>query len=221
MACVASVILYTLSTMAGTAARAADLDVSVQDSAARGVAGIVVIAEADRPEKDHGAVRTVIMDQIHMQFVPNILVVQTGSAVEFPNSDQIKHQVYSFSAAKKFELSLYAGHKYPPVIFDRAGLVTVGCNIHDNMIGYIYVTDSPFFGRTDKSGRTSLRGLPPGDYTLTIWHPGMHEASGKTVQRHISLASGAHADEAFTLAHTLRPDMSSMGDMGSMRWAQD
>jgi hypothetical protein len=167
------------------------------------------------------AVRTVVMDQIHMQFVPNILVIQTGSAVDFPNSDQIRHQVYSFSAAKKFELSLYAGHKYPPLVFDHAGLVTMGCNIHDSMIGYIYVTDSPFFGRTDASGQLVLRGLPAGDYTLTIWHPGMHEPDDKTLHRHLSLGANDHSVQLFKLTRQLHPDMNSMGDMGSMRWAQD
>lgn len=156
-----------------------------------------------------------------MQFVPNILVIQTGSSVDFPNSDQIQHQVYSFSRAKRFELSLYAGHKYPPVLFDRAGLVVVGCNIHDNMIGYIYVTDSPFFGRTDAAGQLLLHGLPAGGYTLTLWHPGMHEPTGQTLHRHISLAADEHADQSFTLTHPLRSDMNSMGDMGNMRWAQD
>ncbi len=151
-------------------ASAADLDVGVRDRNDHGIAGLVVLATPDQPTHDRTAVRTVVMDQIHMQFVPNVLVIQTGSAVDFPNSDQIRHQVYSFSAAKSFELSLYAGRKYPPVVFDRAGLVTVGCNIHDNMIGYIYVTDSPFFGRTDSTGHFLLQGLPAGGYTVTVWH---------------------------------------------------
>jgi len=216
-----AVTLCTVLLPANAGVHAGELEVRVQDRTARGVPGVVVIAEPDRPIHGHGAARTAVMDQIHMQFRPNILVIQTGSAVDFPNSDQIRHQVYSFSAAKKFELSLYAGHKYPPVLFDRPGLVIVGCNIHDNMIGYIYVTDSPFFGRTDAAGRVLLHGLPAGDYTLKAWHPGMHEPGGKTLQARLTLAAGARAQQVFTLTRPLLPDMNAMGDMGSMHWAQD
>jgi plastocyanin len=217
----AGVILCTVLLGAALPARSAELAVSVQDGSSRGVTGVVVLAEPDLPMHDRSAVRTVVMDQIRMQFVPNVLVIQTGSGVDFPNSDQIRHQVYSFSAAKTFELSLYAGRKYPPVVFDRAGLVTVGCNIHDNMIGYIYVTDSPFFGRTDASGQLLLHDLPAGGYTLTIWHPGLHEPGGKTPQRHLSLGADERSNQLFKLTRPLHPDMSATGDMGNMRWAQD
>ena len=194
--------------------------VIVQDSSARGAQGIVVIAEPDVAQpRSPSAVRTAVMDQRQMQFVPNVLVVQTGSAVDFPNSDQIEHQVYSFSPAKRFELSLYAGHKYPPVLFDRAGLVVLGCNIHDTMIGYIYVTDSPFFGRTDVAGRLQLHKLPAGGYTLLVWHPGMQERGGSPLRRHVTLAANAQASEEFALTHALHRDMG--GSMGSMRWAED
>jgi plastocyanin len=108
---------------------AAELTISVLDPSGHGVAGVVLVAEPEAAVAGKHPARTTIMDQQNMQFVPNIVVVQTGGGVEFPNSDQIEHQVYSFSAAKTFQLSLYAGHKYPPVIFDRPGLVVVGCNI--------------------------------------------------------------------------------------------
>ena len=93
-----------------------------------------------------------IMDQRKLMFVPDVLVVQTGTAVDFPNSDQVRHQVYSFSGAKTFELALYAGRAHAPVVFDRSGLVTLGCNIHDSMVGYIWVTDSPW---SDAAARTA------------------------------------------------------------------
>lgn len=198
------------------AAGAADLGVAVQDAAGHGVAGIVVLAEPEVPSSDRSAVRTVIMDQKQMQFVPDILVIQTGSAVDFPNSDQIKHQVYSFSPAKTFQLSLYAGRRYPPVRFDRPGLVTVGCNIHDFMIGFIYVTDSPFFGRTDADGKLKLHGLADGGYLLTLWHPGMHEPGGSFVRRRVILTADAPASELFQLTHPLHRDMPHMGNK---RWA--
>ena len=193
----------------------ADLTVSVLDSAGHGVAGIVIIAESDAALPDKHLAHTAIMDQQHMQFVPRILVVQSGTGVDFPNSDQIQHQVYSFSAPKSFKLSLYAGHKYPPVVFDRPGLVTLGCNIHDGMLGYIYVTDSPFFGRSDDSGQLQLHGLPAGNYTLTAWHPQLQEAGGSSLQLRLTLADNSQPTPVFHLTHPLRADTTHNGDK---RW---
>jgi plastocyanin len=191
---------------------AADMTVSVLDGAGHGVAGIVIIAESDATRPEKHVARTAIMDQQHMQFVPRILVIQTGTAVDFPNSDQIQHQVYSFSAPKTFKLSLYAGHKYPPIVFDRPGLVTLGCNIHDGMIGYIYVTDSPFFGRSDNSGQLQLHGLPPGNYTLTAWHPQIQEPGGSSLQLRVPVADNGAAPQVFHLTRPLRLEMTHSGD---------
>ncbi|WP_460890864.1 methylamine utilization protein, partial [Ramlibacter alkalitolerans] len=82
-----------------------------------------------------------VMDQVNSEFQPRVLVVTKGSRVRFPNSDTIRHQVYSFSAAKRFELPLYTGTPPEPVVFDRAGVVTLGCNIHDWMKGYVVILD--------------------------------------------------------------------------------
>lgn len=195
---------------------AADMRVSVLDDKGHGVAGVVVIAQAGSRATEKHLVHTEIMDQQHMQFVPNILVVQTGTGVEFPNSDQIQHQVYSFSAAKSFQLSLYAGRKYPPIIFDRPGLVTVGCNIHDSMIGYIYVTDSPYFGRSAADGQLQLHGLPAGNYTLTAWHPLMQESGDNSLSIRLTIGADENATLIFHLTRPLRMDMAHMGDK---RWA--
>jgi plastocyanin len=193
---------------------AADLEASVLDDAGHGVAGIVLIAEPqfELATAKHSAPRTVIMDQQHKQFVPNILVIQTGTAVDFPNSDQIEHQVYSFSPTKPFQLSLYAGHKYPPIVFDKAGLVVVGCNIHDQMIGYLYVTDSPYFGRSDGAGHWQLHDVPPGSYRIIAWHPRMQESVGPLLQQSISVADGTPAAAVFKLSKPLRPSREHGGD---------
>jgi plastocyanin len=198
------------------AAGAAELTVSVIDSAGSGVAGIVIIAMPEIQAPDKHQPRTAIMDQQHMQFVPRVLVIQTGTGVDFPNSDQIQHQVYSFSAPKTFKLSLYAGHKYPPVVFDRPGLVTLGCNIHDNMIAYIYVTDSPFFGRSDESGQLQLHGLPAGNYTLSVSHPQLQEPGGGPPPLRVTLADNAHAAPVFHLTRPLRAEATRDGDT---RWS--
>lgn len=110
-----------------------------------------------------------VMDQVNSEFEPRVLVVTKGSRVRFPNRDRIRHQVYSFSPAKRFELPLYTGTPPDPVVFDQAGVVTLGCNIHDWMKGYIVVVDTPYFALSDAAGRVQLN-APPGEYLLTAWH---------------------------------------------------
>ena len=111
-----------------------------------------------------------IIEQIDKEFVPIVSVFQEGTQVEFPNHDEIRHHVYSFSEAKTFEIPLYRGKPAEPVLFDQAGEVTLGCNIHDWMVAYILVTDTPYFAKTDASGKADLSGLPPGEYTVEAWH---------------------------------------------------
>lgn len=113
---------------------------------------------------------TAIIDQVNKRFVPRVSVVRTGTTITFPNSDRIRHQVYSFSTAKPFTLKLYAGSPKTPVVFDHPGLVVLGCNIHDDMVAFVGVVDSPYFAKTADSGTTSLS-LPPGRYRLHAWHP--------------------------------------------------
>ncbi|WP_338367045.1 methylamine utilization protein [uncultured Pseudoalteromonas sp.] len=111
-----------------------------------------------------------VMDQVNKAFVPNLLVVQKGQQVNFPNSDNIRHHVYSFSQAKPFQLKLYSGQPKEPVTFDQQGVVVLGCNIHDSMVGYIYVANSEHVYKTSRMGKLSLdiTSLPT---TLSVWHP--------------------------------------------------
>jgi plastocyanin len=124
-----------------------------------------------------------VMDQVGSAFTPRVLIVPKGSRVRFPNSDTIRHQVYSFSAAKRFELPLYTGTPPEPVVFDRAGVVTLGCNIHDWMKGYIVVVDTPHYALSGADGRVTLD-APDGEYLLTAWHerlPAIDAAPKQTV----------------------------------------
>jgi hypothetical protein len=109
-----------------------------------------------------------------------------GSPVYFPNKDDVRHHVYSFSAAKRFELPLYVGTPAEPVVFDRPGIVTIGCNIHDWMIGYIYVAETPYFARSGGDGQARLDNLPAGRYVLRVWHPRM-ELSEEATSRAVNL----------------------------------
>ncbi|WP_439654929.1 methylamine utilization protein [Stutzerimonas zhaodongensis] len=149
--------------------QARPVSVQIFDSQGQPVAG-AVLSLAGSPAGN--AVGLAVMDQIDKQFSPAVLAVATGTAVSFPNHDDIRHQVYSFSSAKRFELRLYEGTPSAPVTFDQPGLVVLGCNIHDWMLGYVYVTDDPWFAVSDEQGRIQLN-VPAGQYPSTLWHPAL------------------------------------------------
>jgi plastocyanin len=128
------------------------------------------------------------MAQKGRQFQPTLLVVQTGTSVLFPNFDTVRHHVYSFSAIKKFEIKLYAGTPAAPVVFDKAGTATLGCNIHDQMLSYIHVVDTPYFGVTGPDGQTTLD-LPAGEHRLRVWWPALGETN-PGVEQSIKAGSG-------------------------------
>ncbi|HET8698994.1 MAG TPA: methylamine utilization protein [Gammaproteobacteria bacterium] len=154
--------------MAGRCAAGA-LDVSVIDDHGAPLGLAAVYAIPDKPVTAPPPDETAVMDQSHKAFVPHVLVVQTGTHVDFPNNDTVSHHVYSFSEAKSFELPLYKGDHYPPLVFDNAGVVVLGCNMHDDMLGYIVVVDTPYFALTDRSGKAHLPALPAGHYTVRVW----------------------------------------------------
>jgi len=126
--------------------------------------------------------------QINKTFVPKMTIVQTGTDISFPNKDSIGHDVYSFSPAKTFELKLYSGVPSKPVLFDKSGLVTIGCNIHDQMIAYVMVVDTPYFAKTDAHGVARLEGLLPGDYDVKAWHYSLADGA-PPIMRRISVQS--------------------------------
>jgi plastocyanin len=170
---IAAALACLVALVAAAACRAGELTVSVLDPSGHAVTDVVVVvapAESGTPPA-MPASPVAIMDQRNRAFSPRILVVRAGTSVEFPNNDTVSHQVYSFSPAKKFKLALYKGQLHPPVTFDRSGLVVLGCNIHDQMVGYIYVTDAPFFGKTDTSGTLRMPGLSAGEYRISVWSP--------------------------------------------------
>ncbi|SAL81228.1 hypothetical protein AWB68_06064 [Caballeronia choica] len=156
--------------LAATRANAASVRVQVVDQTGAAVTDAVVYATPVSgklpPTKPAGA----IIDQVKRHFVPLVSVVQAGASVTFPNKDNIEHDVYSFSPAKRFELNLYHGIPASPVVFDKAGLVVMGCNIHDQMLAYLLIVDTPWFAKTDASGQATIDNLPTDAYRLTAWH---------------------------------------------------
>lgn len=141
------------------------------------------------------------ISQIGQEYEPLVTPVRTGSPVEFPNLDTVQHHVYSVSKPKRFEIPLYDRGRSEIVVFDQPGVVTLGCNIHDWMLAYVVVLDTPWFAKTSAEGRAALANVPSGRYRLDLWHPRL----AKPLQREVTITSGpAAASEEFTV--TLRPD---------------
>ena len=170
-------------------AHSATVTVHVQDASGRPLTDAVAYLESAQASKALAAAKPgnpVEISQIARQFDPRVSVVPVGAMVSFPNKDAVRHHVYSFSPAKTFELKLYSGTPASPVQFDKAGVAVLGCNIHDNMVAWVVVVDTPYFGRSAKAAPVSLINVPAGNYRLRVWHPG--------------LAVGAGAlDQAFTM----------------------
>ncbi len=154
-----------------TAAGAATVQVLAQGKGSQPLADVVLLLE---PQGAKVAVKPLTQVEIAQQarrFVPAVTVVPLGTKVQFPNQDTVRHHVYSFSPAKEFELKLYVGRPGNPVEFDRASLVVLGCNIHDTMVGWVVVSDTPWYAKSPASGRATLADVPPGSYMLRSWHP--------------------------------------------------
>ena len=154
-------------------ATAAPQTITVVDEAGQALAEAAVsITVKSTPASTSG--KTVDMAQRDKQFAPRLVVIQTGTSVNFPNFDTVRHHVYSFSSAKSFEIKLYTGRPSAPVTFDKPGTATLGCNIHDNMVGHIHVVDTPYFGVTNGRGKVDID-VPAGDHRVRVWHPKMGE----------------------------------------------
>jgi plastocyanin len=156
-----------------------------------------------------------IMDQFNKTFVPEMLPVAVGTQVKFPNRDQIRHHVYSFSRPKRFELPLYKGEEAPPVLFDKPGVVKIGCNIHDWMSAVILVLPNDRFVVTKEDGTFSLPGLDAGSYTITAWHAQSRDKTEDLAQR-VEIAG---SDPQLTFKLALAPARSRPATRGA-RWDQ-
>lgn len=179
------------------------LNVTITDSSGNPVSNAVVSAYSHN-QQNHSettADKTGIVDQVDKKFVSQVTPVQVGTTISFPNHDQIRHHVYSFSSAKTFEIPLYKGVPTKPIVFKQEGIVTLGCNIHDWMFAYIVVIASPYFAKTDQQGRTSLI-LPAGDYELRFWH---QDADEKTQNSQQSITINATEEASISVEFSLKP----------------
>ncbi|MEO7503990.1 MAG: methylamine utilization protein [Sphingomicrobium sp.] len=185
--------LLTFCAMVGAwagPAVAGTLDVRVTDAAGRPVADAVVIVRAvGRATPLPRRTNALKVEQRDLQFHPFVTIVPVGSSVSFPNFDKTRHHVYSFSAPKKFELKLFASEQSRSVTFDKAGVVAIGCNIHDQMAAFLYVSDSAWTARSDARGVASIDGLPAGAVSVSLFHPYLR-APGSVVARSMTLSGG-------------------------------
>jgi plastocyanin len=142
------------------------------------------------------------MVQQNIAFAPHVLIVPIGATVRFPNRDKVRHHVYSFSRAAKFELKLFGKDETRSYTFTTEGAVALGCNIHDSMSGFIKVVDTPFAAKSNGAGAARLAGLPAGLSRITIWHPKLRGKDNEMTASVPATATGS-VSRAFTLA--LRP----------------
>jgi plastocyanin len=174
--------MLVLAALATGTADSATVSGRVATPDGQGVADAVVFVNTSKPSRSTAATPRAEMNQVDKTFVPAVLPIVAGTRVFFPNSDQIQHHVYSFSRTKSFELPLYRGEEAPPVVFDKPGVVKLGCNIHDWMSAVILVLPSPHFTVTDADGRYALRDLPAGEYSFVAWHERSREKTEKSTR---------------------------------------
>jgi plastocyanin len=168
MALRALVALFAL--VAGNAG-AATFEALVRTPAGKPLADAAVVLEPLTPAPPSKSRAHATIEQRGAEFIPFVTVVQTGTPVDFPNNDTVRHHVYSFSQPKRFEIKLYAGKPGQPITFDKPGEVDIGCNIHDWMEAHVLVVESPWFGKTAPDGQVRIAKLPAGRYRLQLWHP--------------------------------------------------
>ena len=190
-----------LTLLAGPLA-AATLTVTVRDERGQAVPEAVVFLESAEAARLVKPLAQAEMAQRDKAFQPAVLVVPVGTQVSFPNRDTVRHHVYSFSPAKRFELKLYLGTPANPVLFDRPGVVVLGCNIHDQMLSHILVVETPWYGLSNAAGQLSLRELPAGSYRLRTWHARL--PVGDPAQQQ-TLRLGAEPQSVDVVLRTLGP----------------
>jgi plastocyanin len=207
-----------LSLLVAAPAAAADLRVQVNDQRGRPVADAVVGVLLPPGAKPPAAppTRTHTVNQVSLTFVPYIEILRPGDSVVFHNSDRTRHHVYSFSAAKSFEFMLSPGQASDALLLERTGVIAVGCNIHDSMINYLYVTDAPWTARTGEDGVAVFNGVPAGSYSVQAWQPRLRPGRAPSLQEHVGLAEGKATQVSFQLS--LLPDSRRQPDRERARY---
>lgn len=181
-----SVVTFCLMTgpVPSQAAASGNLSIAVRDTKGMPVRdAVVMIYPANaRASGNFQLPGRPVMNQRDIAFDPGTLIIAPGTVVSFPNRDRVRHNVYSFSKAAKFSMKLYGRDQSRSHRFPIAGTVALGCNIHDEMKGYIKIVDTPYAGKTDHNGLVAIKGLPGGGAELKVWHPKNRVRGGETSQ---------------------------------------
>jgi plastocyanin len=204
--------LGTFAALLCTCAAAATVDVRIVDSAGAPAANAVVSL---MPDENGAAIaartpRQSVIDQRHETFLPLVVIVRKGGRVIFTNNDTTMHQVYSFSPIKQFEFEIDRGRTSTPVVFDKAGVAAIGCNIHDNMVAFVYVADAPIAVITDEEGKARIEDVPEGAYHVAVWHPQLRIGRRPAPS---ALNVGAHAVSFSATLPLLQSAMPAMSHM--------
>lgn len=187
--------------------QAAELQLKVSDAQGQPLKdAVAALIPEQKPTFDQPLVA--VIDQHNKMFTPGIMAIRTNTLVKFPNSDDIRHHVYSFSPAKKFELRLYHGMTAEPVLFDKPGTVVLGCNIHDSMVAYIFVVDTDYYAVGDDQGNIRIK-APAGKYLLQVFHP-RQTASGPEIS--VALDEKASLQQNIKLENLASDSKEKTGD---------
>ncbi len=211
--------LGILFLLAGPPCAAAELQVGIVDQRGKPVADAVVTvlpASGTRTQAQAPGSRTKTINQSALTFVPYIEVFRPGDQVVFHNSDKTRHHVYSFSPVKAFEFMLNPGQSSTAISLEKSGVVAVGCNIHDSMITYLYVTDAPWIVRASAAGKAIVRDLPAGTYTVRVWQPRLRPGKPDLVQSGVVVTAQENKPLQFKL--NLLPDSRRKFDREQTRY---
>lgn len=208
-------LLLMLAMAIAPVAKAASLSVHVIDQNSRPVEDAVVMLSGDGLAT-RSPPATYTIDQKQLTFLPFVQVLRPGDSVVFRNSDRTRHHVYSFSTTRAFEFVLAPGESSAPLALPRAGVAAVGCNIHDGMINYLYVTAARAV-RTDARGVADFTALPPGRVEVRVWQPRLPPGHPEGL-RQATLELSATDAPTLQVAVRLRPDPRRMPDHERMRY---
>jgi len=181
-------LLATTFTLCLLPAHAVPVTVQLRGASGQPLSGAAVAIEV-KGRTGKSTTAKAEMGQRDRQFTPQLLIVQTGTAVSFPNFDTVRHHVYSFSPIKVIDIKLYSGTPAEPIVFDKPGVATLGCNIHDRMSAHIVVVDTPTFARTDDKGQASFD-LPAGEHVVKAWHAGLKSPTLQSLRLEVPAAGG-------------------------------
>jgi plastocyanin len=202
--------VLVMCALAGVSAAAATVNVTVVDKNAMPASDTVITLEPEGGSAPTHLPEKAVIDQRNETFIPLVVVVRKGGRVLFTNNDVTMHQVYSFSPIKQFQFVIKQGEVSTPVVFDQSGVAAIGCNIHDQMIAYVFVGEAPFAAVSDPEGRAVIADVPAGRYRISLWHPQLPVGEAPLSQDVVVDSNGASLSPALPFAVTAMHGMKHM-----------